>query len=161
MKRVGRLGKSKGLFFIADELADIPLEFRSYIKANRDFLAHVKKYEDLFKDVSFAENLLEWINDCKYTVSEFEILIDRFKEEKIRSFDDFLLDKKELALDFAYSVLDQQPNEVGVYLEQHYAELDKQNDELNKVLDRVYTELRMAGYLMYDYWIDSRVFQLI
>lgn len=158
MKRSGRLGKSKGLFFITDELSDIPLEFRSYVKANRDFLAHAKKYEGLFKDVSFAENLLEWIGTCKYTVSEFEILIDRFKEGKIRSFDDFLLDKKELALDFAYSVLDQQPNEVGVYLEQHYAELDKQNDEINKVLDRVYKELSEAGYLMYEYWIDARIF---
>lgn len=144
-------------FFITLELNEIPLHYRSYIKANRDFLAYVKKYEILFKDISLAENFLEWIDECKDKVSQFEKLIYDFeKPTSTMGIKAFNVDRKEMAQQLLDDLLSNEPY-VAPYISEDAPEaLEKQCDEIIVMFERIYEDIRGAAVVVYEYWLDAR-----
>ncbi|PTQ86542.1 hypothetical protein [Agitococcus lubricus] len=70
--RVTVMGKK--LFLIQTELQDIPLHYRPYVKANREFIQLLVEHHLLLDGLDIAKPLLEWMCECVSVVSEFEAL---------------------------------------------------------------------------------------
>ena len=89
----------------------MPINFKSYIQANRTFILEIEKYEKILKGLNFSKNLFEWVNECKYQISQFEWDIQRVidSDYHIETF----YDHKTFMAQCLEEILDRAPNGIS------------------------------------------------
>lgn len=148
-----RHSRRKHLFFIQAEIEDLPVHFRAYIKANRVFLAEIKQYQDVLKDLSLAQNFIDWTVDCQKMLSYFEEQLQRVIDGdcKLYVFDD---DKKDMTYQLE-EILDRQPKEIFFCTDNLTPDQIELINNTDEYFLNIYKNIKKKGYIVYDTWLDT------
>ena len=152
-KKLNWNARRKGLFFIKTEIQELPINFKSYIQANRTFILEIEKYEKILKGLNFSKNLFEWVNECKYQISQFEWDIQRVidSDYHIETF----YDHKTFMAQCLEEILDRAPNGISFRIDNLTEEQQDQIAEVDEYFYNVYEKLKKNGYSVYEAWIDA------
>lgn len=137
-KMVSKLKKKSNFIYANTPLEEIPLYFRGYVKAHRHFESVVAKYEPKIAEFEDVKLFQEWIGWIRSDIKEVEKMIDQVEAEEM-DFGTFKDYRYDLANGQFQGSLD------GFY-----------NSDESEIAEQAFDEIRKAGYIVYDYWIDSR-----
>lgn len=152
-KKRSQNNRRKGLFFIKSEIEDLPINFKSYIQANRTFISEIEEYEKILKGLDFSKNLFEWANECRSHISQFECDIQRFidNDYHIETF----YDEKNFMAQCLEEILDRAPNDISFRIDNLTEEQQNQIAAVDAYFYSVYEKLKKKGYSVYETWIDA------
>ncbi|EBK2343646.1 hypothetical protein ZQ79_23390, partial [Salmonella enterica subsp. enterica serovar Enteritidis] len=137
-KMVSKLKKKSNFIYANTPLEEIPLYFRGYVKAHRHFESVVAKYEPKIAEFEDVKLFQEWIGWIRSDIKEVEKMIAQVEAEEM-DFGTFKDYRYDLANGQFQGSLD------GFY-----------NSDESEIAEQAFDEIRKAGYIVYDYWIDSR-----
>ena len=137
-KMVSKLKKKSNFIYANTPLEEIPLHYRGYVKAHRHFESVVAKYEPKIAEFEDAKLFQEWIGWIRSDIKEVEKMIAQVEAEEM-DFGTFKDYRYDLANGQFQGSLD------GFY-----------NSDESEIAEQAFDEIRKAGYIVYDYWIDSR-----
>lgn len=135
-------------------LEEIPFHYQGYIKAHRHFESVVAEYEPFYKGLAVEKNFEEWIN-C-YIRDDIKTLEDMINKVEAGEMDlgEFREYRHEMANGQLQCSLD------SFSCPTYQAKSEKDNaimDDYITMIDRIHDKIRQAGYVIYEYWIDSRL----
>ncbi|MGQ9374305.1 hypothetical protein ACUM6W_10770 [Acinetobacter tandoii] len=116
-------------------------------------LLEIEKYEKILKGLNFSKNLFEWVNECKYQISQFEWDIQRVidSDYHIETF----YDHKTFMAQCLEEILDRAPNGISFRIDNLTEEQQDQIAEVDEYFYNVYEKLKKNGYSVYEAWIDA------
>ena len=152
-KKLNRNNRRKGLFFIRNAIEDLPINFKSYIQVNRTFILEIEKYEKILKGLSFSKNLFEWVNECKYQISQFEWDIQRVIDSNYHI--ELFYDEKMYMAQCLEETLNRAPNGISFRIDNLTEEQQDQIAEVDEYFYKIYERIKRKGYSVYETWIDA------